>query len=225
MPSPDKLTISPSLRSDGLGWAQRIVTDHHYLHSPVDQRCRPLAYLVELNGERVGCLIFGRPQATRCYVGKLTYGSFDDVKSGRAQNDRWEILNLARVWLDPRIQKGGSDYIHHAASTVIRQALSVVGYDYLLAYPPVDCAYPYQIRVIMSYCDTRKHNGWIYLASRFKLAWTNSDGIQTYMKRTRALTVEQDAKIRTKSERDKRSLRIRSERTFRAAQMQMFFAE
>lgn len=225
MPNADELTLTPSLRSDGLGWAQAIVTNHHYLHSPVDQRCRPLAYLVDLHGERVGCLIFGRPQATRCYVGKLTYGSIEDVKSRRAQYDRWEILNLARVWLDPRIQKDGPDYVHHAASTVIRRAMNMVGYDYLLAYPPVDCAYPYQIRVIMSYCDTRKHNGWIYLASRFKLAWTNSDGIQTYMKRIRGLNVDQDAKIRARSEHDERSRRIRSEREIVASQMIMFRGE
>lgn len=30
----------------GLRWAQRMVTEHHYLRKPVDPRCRPIAYLV-----------------------------------------------------------------------------------------------------------------------------------------------------------------------------------
>lgn len=56
---------------NGLRWAQRQVTRHHYLRTHVDPRCRPLAYLVRLdayNGPVVGCLIFGRPEASRCYT-------------------------------------------------------------------------------------------------------------------------------------------------------------
>ena len=47
----------------GLAWAQALVTAQHYLHTPVDSRCSPFAYLVELaSGPIVGCLIFGRPE-------------------------------------------------------------------------------------------------------------------------------------------------------------------
>jgi hypothetical protein len=51
----------------GLRWAQERVTYEHYLHRPVDSRCCPLAYVVWLATERVGCVIFGRPESTRCY--------------------------------------------------------------------------------------------------------------------------------------------------------------
>ena len=157
-------------------------------------------------------MIYGRPEATRCYTGKLTYGSIDDVETGRARFERWEILNLARVWLSPRIQKDGPDYIRNAASMVIRESMKRVNYDYLKMAPPVDCAFPYQIRCIMSYCDTRIHSGWIYLASRFKLARINGDGIQTYMRPIAGLSNEQDAHVRKLSETNKRSMRIRAQR-------------
>lgn len=196
----------------GLNWAQKQVTVHHYLHAPVDQRCRPFAYIVDLDGDRVGCIIFGRPQSTACYQGKLTYGSQEDVQLGRARFDRWEVLNMARVWLDPSIQKGGDRFISRAASFAIKEALKKVGFDYLLTYPPVDCSFPYQIRCVLSYCDTRIHTGWIYMVSRFKLARTNADGIQTWMKLIPGLLEGHDQLIRRRSEQSPRSKRIRAQR-------------
>lgn len=211
----DHLYIYPA-DERGLVWAQKKVTAHHYLHAPVDQRCRPFAYIVGLLSEKeddsVGCIIFGRPQATACYQGKLTYGSLEDVQAGRARFDRWEVLNMARVWLDPSIQKGGDRYIPRAASFVIKEALKQVGFDYLRAHPPVDCNFPYQIRCVLSYCDTRIHTGWIYMVSRFKLARTNADGIQTWMKSIPGLNEEDDEAIRRLSEQSPRSKRIRAQR-------------
>ena len=56
----------------GLAAAQDAVAAYHYLRAPVDSRCSPVAYLVALAQEKVvGCLIFGRPEATRCYSGWL----------------------------------------------------------------------------------------------------------------------------------------------------------
>lgn len=197
----------------GADWAQRQVTKYHYLHAPVDPRSRPFVYLVQVDGRLSGCLIFGRPESTRCYQGKLTYGSLDDVAVGIARYDRWEVLNLARVWLRPSVQRGGWRHTPKLASAVIRQALTQVSYDYLKAYPPVDCDYPYQIRCVLSYCDTSKHSGWIYLASRFKLARTNERGIQTYMKTIAPLSAQQNADIRRRSELSQRSIRIRARRS------------
>jgi hypothetical protein len=71
--------------------------------------------MVLQDGERVGCLLFGRPEATACYTGGLTYGSQADVAAGRAAFDRWEIVNLARVWLHPDVQAGGPRFVPCAA--------------------------------------------------------------------------------------------------------------
>lgn len=219
--------------AEGLAWAQRQVTAHHYLQAPVDPRCSPVAYLVQLEHpailpQRVGCLIFGRPEATRCYQGGLTYGSLADVQAGRAQYDRWEVLNLARVWLSPNVQEGGTwcrpslipGYTDRRglwrsvlASTVIRHALARVGNDYLTARPPVDCGFPYQVRVVLSYCDTRKHRGVIYRAAGFQLARTNAHGIETCVTSAVApLSAEQDRTVRELAERSPRSQRIRATR-------------
>src|SRR5260370_12423282 len=104
--------------SQGLQWAQRQVASHHYLHSPVDIRCMPVGYIVRLEDAPVGWLIFGRPESTRC---NGWYGSVEDAQ--RSKDDsrycpltRWQVINLARVWLDPAIQLGGRHYIHNAAT-------------------------------------------------------------------------------------------------------------
>src|SRR5438046_10345302 len=87
-----------------LQWAQTMVQRYHYLGRPVDVRGRPVAYLALLDEcEPVGCLIFARPEATR--VGGW-YGSVEDVEEGRCRLTRWQILNLARVWLDRALQRG-----------------------------------------------------------------------------------------------------------------------
>ncbi len=77
----------------GLKWAQDTVTANHYIHRPVDVRCSPTAYLVLLNGERVGCLIFGRPEATRV---NGWYGSVADKLAGRCTLTRWEICSTPK---------------------------------------------------------------------------------------------------------------------------------
>jgi hypothetical protein len=213
----------------GLAWAQAAVTEQHYLHAPVDTRCAPLAYLLQRPqaAQPVGCLIFGRPEATRCYNGGLTYGSQADVASGRAQFDRWEILNLARVWLSPRVQAGGDlsgtdlpgfwdrrgVWRSSAASWIIQAALERVGYDYLSQRPPVWVDEPYQIRAVLSYCDRSRHRGTIYRAAGFALARTNQRQIETwYTTAVAALTAEQDAQIRRLAERSPRSKRLRTGR-------------
>jgi len=225
------ITLWPA-SPDDLVRAQRTVTTHHYLHAPVDPRCSPVAYDIVLGAPecylRAGVLIFGRPEATRCYAGALTYGSLKDVQAGRAQYDRWEVLNLARVWIHPQMQVGGEHYtpdllpgytdrrgVWHSTltSTAISLALGRIGYDYLMKRPPVDCAYPYQVRAVLSYCDTRLHKGTIYQAAGFSLARTNERGIQTwYTPAVTPLTAEEDTYICGLVERSPRSQRIRAAR-------------
>src|SRR5258707_5004078 len=108
---PNDLTLALA-DSAGLRWAQQQATQYHYLHHPVDVRCRPLAYLVQRNGLDLGCLIFGRPEATRVTG---WYGSVEDVTAGKCPLNHWQILNLARVWLDPPLPKDSTDFGPNAA--------------------------------------------------------------------------------------------------------------
>jgi hypothetical protein len=195
----------------GRDWAQEQVTNLHYLHKPVDTRCSVLAYLVMLEDRRVGCLIFGRPESTRCYQDGLTYGSLKDVQAGRAQFSRWEILNLARVWLDPSIQKSGADYVPNAATQAIGMALKSVVSDYLTRFVPIKLDEPWRIRQVISYCDTRVHSGSIYRAAGFWLARTNEDGIQTWVRPVRGLQGHERKCIEKLIEQSPRSRAYRSQ--------------
>lgn len=230
------LTTMGQRQDLALAWSQQAVTAAHYLRKPVDQRSRPLAYLVrgDWTDLPLGCLIFGRPEATRCYDGGLTYGSQHDVQTERAAYDRWSVLNLARVWLRPAVQRGGQwctpDYLpgyvdrrgewrSTLASWCIGEALAVVGYDYLERYPPVDCAYPYQIEAVLSYCDTTLHRGTIYQAAGFQLARRNDRGIETWWTPAVApLSSYEDDMVRKLAWHSERSKRIRAERRATARQ-------
>lgn len=201
-----------------LDWAQQKVSDEHYLHAPVDPRCAVLGYVYRCFGERAGCLLFGRPEATRCYQGGLTYGSQADVASGRAQFDRWEIVNLARVWLDPRVQVGGAWYVECLATMLISAALKRVVADYLHAFPPCYIDEPWRLKMCLSYCDTRIHSGTIYKAAGFTLARTNADGIQTWCRPLRGLQGHERKLIERFCAQSYRSRVYRSQRAAHAIQ-------
>lgn len=215
-----------SLDTAGKAWAQATVAQHHYLHAPVDSRCSVEGYAVHLPAlpAPVGCLLFGRPQATRCYP---WYGSVEDVTTGRAECTRWQILNLARVWLSPDVQAGGRYYgPEHLpgyvdrrgvfrstlASDAIKAALARVGVDYLLRRPPVFPDEPYQVDWVLSYQGIRLHRGVIYRASGFEQYDTGNPHIQTWRARLPALTAAQHRAILARSESDARAIRYRAAR-------------
>lgn len=205
-----------------LDWAQAQVSAHHYLHTPVDSRCSVLGYVLMVGGERLGCLLFGRPEATRCYQDELTYGSQADVASGRARFDRWEIVNLARVWIDPSLQGTGGWGSGWLATWLIGQALRRVVVDYLHEYPPCYLDEPWKLRTCLSYCDTRIHSGTIYKAAGFRLARTNADGIQTWYRPLRGLQGHERKLIERFSAQSYRSRVYRSQRAAQAVQEVLF---
>lgn len=215
-------------------WAKEMLKAGHYLHTVPDPRTRPLCLIVQatpvgklpiLSGRCVGCLWFGRPEATKCFQGGLTYGSLDDVAGGRAAFDRWEVLNLSRVWFDPIVQPGGAwhgprflpgfidrkgQWRSALASTAIVAALGMIGYEYLLKHPPCFVEQPYAIRAVLSYCDTRLHKGTIYRAAGFQLARRNRAGIETYWTpAVSPLKAGEDRDVRNLAARHPRSVRIR----------------
>jgi len=160
------------------------------------------------------------------------YGSVEDAHEGRSEVTRWQVLNLARVWLDPEMQPGGAYYGSEwlpgfvdrrgiwrstLASTAIEKLTWRVGLDYLMQRPPCFLDEPYQIVWLMSYCDTRLHRGVIYRAAGFELYRTNGDGIQTWRKRLEPLTQIEDELVRDAAMVNKRSQAYRARR----AQMRM----
>lgn len=224
---PSLITLDTAAGADWT-WARQVAARRHYLRKAVDPRSRPLAYVVRLAGERVGCLTFGRTQSTTCFEGELTYGSKADVTSGRARYDRWEILNLARAWLSPDVQQGGAlhrpgwvpgfmdrkgTFRSSLASAVLGAALARVAADYLLVYPPCFLDEPWAIRVVLSYCDTRLHKGTVYRAAGFRLSRRNDDGVETWFTTAVAgLSAEQDEAVRRAARRSPRGQRLRAAR-------------
>lgn len=211
---------------------QSLVTAHHYLRRPMDSRCSIEGYFVRIDGvdAPIGLLMFGRPEATRC---GSWYGSVCDVSSGKCEVTRWQVLNLARVWLSPDVQFGGRyyrpdllpGYIDRSgtwrsvlASTAIKFAARKINYDYLLRRPPCFLDEPYQIEYLMSYCDRRVHRGIIYRQSGFELYRTNSNRIETWRLRLTVLTPEQHVAIAAAAELSERSRRYRNQRLFALSQ-------
>lgn len=146
-----------------------------------------------------------------------------------------KFANLARVWLDPRVQAGGrwctpknlpgytdrrGVWRSTLASWCIQAALERVGSDYLTVRPPVFPDEPYEIKAVLSYCDTRLHRGTIYRAAGFDLARTNERGIETwYTPKVAPLTNYQHDQIRKLAYHSPRGIRLRAQR--QTAQMEM----
>lgn len=164
--TPHALTISLG-DADDLRWAQATVTEHHYLHAPVDPRARPMVYVVRYAGRRVGLVMLGIPHATRCggwwgYPGLPT---------------QWQVVDLCRIWFDPSLQAGGElcAYGHvpgfldrhgvfrpTVATWAIGEVLGRVQRDRVALWPPVYPSEPYHILLAISYSDPHFHRGRIY---------------------------------------------------------------
>ncbi len=219
------ITLEPLDRA-GVAWANAKVAEFHYLHTPVDSRSSVEGYGVLLPGiGRVGVLLFGRPEATCCYP---WYGSVADVETGRAEVTRWQVLNLARVYFDPLVQKDGFLYSPEhlpgfydrkgwwnssLASTAIKLAAERIRVDYLLRRPPCFLNEPYQLKWILSYCDPRYHKGTLYYASGFE-RWERDtkDGKLVFRMPLPPLTAEEDAAVREASLHNPRSIAYRARR-------------
>lgn len=214
-----------------LDWAQDLVAREHYLRKRVDARCSVEGYGLAIASRLVGVFLVGRPQATACYP---WYGSVADVATGRAAVTRWQVLNLARVYFDPAVQRGGALHRPGAIpgfhdrrgvwrSTLGSASIAALAYrvvaDYLLARPPCFLEEPYELRWLLSYCDTRLHRGTLYRAAGFELVRTNRDGIQTWRLPLRPLTAEEDACVRLASTRNARSIAYRRRRAQRVLQL------
>jgi hypothetical protein len=203
----------------------KAVEEGHYLHKMPHFKTSYEIYVIRVDQRwRAGYLVFGRPQATRC---QDWFGSVEDVRTGRCEVTRYQVLNLARVWIDPRFQAGGElcdpEYVpgffdrkkawrSTLASAVIKQWVHQFSQSYLVVRPPVFLSEPYELKWLLSYCDTRLHRGVIYRQAGFELFRTNEDGIQTWRIRLNGLDGMQNKMVIAASERDQRAIRIRAQR-------------
>lgn len=164
-----------------LRWAQQVVTEHHYLHHPVDPRARPMVYVIRHDDFRMGLIMLGIPHATRC-AGWWGYPGLPT---------QWQVVDLCRIWLDPGIQRDGywcrpgevPGYTDRhgvwrptVATWAISEVLARVQADRVRLWPPVYPSEPYHIRLAISYSDPRFHRGTIYRHAGARPTFADSAG-------------------------------------------------
>jgi len=212
--------------AQGLKVAQALFKAKHYLHQEVHDLARPVAYQVlrECDGELMGAILYCRPQAARTYgsARDLTtelgrWGNLSDVRKGRAPRTQWEIINLARFYLAPTLQRHGSrDYVPNAASILLAASLWSVCVDYLKVWPPAYFNEPWELKEVISYCARDRFFCTLYLASAFRLVRTNKAGLQTYARSLRGLMPHEKKEIRQASRASEWARARRAERDFDA---------
>ena len=154
-----------SIERAPIGWAQEVVTRHHYLHRPVHPLALPFAYAIRLDGQVVGTIIMAAVHFTRLR-GLFGYPGLPT---------KWQVLQVARVWITPEVQgqtvtdSRGRTHTMPIASRALALMLRRVQRDWLEHHPPRFPDRPYHIRLVLAYADTGQgHEGTIYKAANFK---------------------------------------------------------
>ena len=147
-----------SLDVAGRYWLNAMATAHHYMHRPVHQRAVPFGWAVRFDGELYqpngapsGFIMFASIHYTRL---RGEFG-FPGLPT------KWQVLSLSRLWLHDNLPR-------NSETVVIVKALKLVQARWLEVHPPVDWSQPYQVRKVISYADTRYHQGTIYRAANFR---------------------------------------------------------
>lgn len=147
-------------------WLNEMATSHHYMHRPIHSRACPFGWGVAFDGSL--CRPDGRPAGFIVFASihftKLAgvFG-YDDLPT------KWQVLSLARLWLH-------DDLPRNSETAVIAKTLRQSGHErlapvqrrWLEIHPPRFPKEPYHILRIISYADTRFHQGTIYRAANFR---------------------------------------------------------
>lgn len=156
MKLPERITLQNASRN----WLNTMATAHHYMHRPIHQRAVPFGWavtfdgaLMQPDGKPSGFIVFASIHYTRL-TGEFGYPGLPT---------KWQVLSLSRLWLHDNLPK-------NSETVVIAKAMKMVQQRWLEVHPPVNWSEPYQVRKIISYADTRFHNGCIYRAANFREA-------------------------------------------------------
>ena len=155
---------------------------YHYLHKWPDPRSLPFAYHITVDGRKYapdgrlnGLLVLKKPQHHK----QRDLFGYDGLPTA------WQVLDLARVWINPywqRKEAGHSLCVFSRAVSRLWQSAgkgdwrtSRLQLDWLEHHPPVFPELPYHIRVLISYCQLEHHDGVGYRASGFQSIGLSSD--------------------------------------------------
>lgn len=151
---PDRIDLVKMPRD----WLNAAAAEYHYMHRPVHARASPFGWAVSFDGavhrpdgKPCGFIMFASIHYTRLR-GEFGYPGLPT---------KWQVLSLSRLWLH-------DDLPRNSATVTISKALKRVQRRWLEVHPPVDLSEPYHVRKIISYADTRFHEGTIYYAANFR---------------------------------------------------------
>jgi hypothetical protein len=153
---------------------------YHYLHRWPAPLSLPFGYTLEVDGKRhqrdgrlSGLVVMKKPQHNK-QAGLFGYPGLPTA---------WQILDLARVWIHPDLQRPGLCVFSQMVSQVLRR----VQQDWLEHHPPYYPDLPYDVLLIISYCELAHHDGTSYRASGFTRLGLTDDGTkELYCRRLQA---------------------------------------
>ena len=161
-----KLSRRISLVSADRDVLNALAMEHHYMHRAVHQRSCPFGWSVSFDGETL------RSDGKPC--GFLIFASIHYVRLGGEFGypdlpTKWQVLSLARLWLHDDLPRNSETCVlgkclHQSG----HERLALVQSRWLEVHPPRYLDEPYHIRKVISYADTRYHEGTIYRAANFR---------------------------------------------------------
>jgi hypothetical protein len=146
------------LVAKGRDWLNTMATQYHYMHRPVHPRATPFGWGIEFDGAQLqpdgapsGFIVFSSIHYTKLR-GEFGYEGLPT---------KWQVLSLSRLWLHDNLPR-------NSETVTIGKAMRAVQKRWLEVHPPVFWDQPYEIRKVISYSDTRYHQGTIYKAANFR---------------------------------------------------------
>lgn len=147
-----------ALKSESRDWLNTMATKYHYMHRPVHPRASPFGWAVLFDGRQYqpdgkpsGFIVFASAHFTRL-KGEFGYPGLPT---------KWQVLCLSRLWLHDALPR-------NSETCTMAKALKLVQRRWLEIRPPRFLDQPYHIRKVITYADTRFHNGTIYRAANFR---------------------------------------------------------
>jgi hypothetical protein len=162
-----------------------VVRDHclryHYLNQWPDPRSLPFAYALEMDGALLapdgrlnGLIVMKKPQHHQHW----------NLFGWPGLPTAWQVLDLARVWINPWLQRREAGHSLCIFSQMVSRVLRRVQWDWLEHHPPRYPEQPYHIELIISYCERNHHTGLAYRASGFRQHGYSRDGTkEVYIRR------------------------------------------
>ena len=147
-----------SLVKKNRAWLNKMAVEHHYLHRAIHDRSCPFGWGIAFDGKL--CHQDGYPYGFIVFA-SIHFTRLKDEFGYPGLPTKWQVLSLARLWLH-------DDLPHNSETCTIAKALKVVQRRWLEVHPPRFPNQPYHIRKIISYADTRFHQGTIYRAANFR---------------------------------------------------------